>query len=106
MAKKIYKEKDIEKLKVNATHSESLIQARMLTENLVKIFELCTDPIEFKTIWKNLPATTKAYFIQNTMKYVAKEKGKEVEVPQQQNNEDTAKLVRTAMEVLMDKAKK
>lgn len=103
---KIYQEKKIEDLKVRASNSESLIQAKNLSENLVRIFEMCTDPNEFRTIWKALPATTKAYFIQNTMKYVAKEKGKEVDVPQQKENDDTAKLVRTAMEVLMDKAKK
>ena len=100
-------EKEIEKIKVESTNSEGLIQARKISENLTKIYSIITSPEEFMAIWKQLPATSKAYFTQNTMKYFIKEKGKEVETPPEDKEKtDMATALKIAMERVVENSKK
>ena len=62
-----------------ATGMQSMLDAEKEEKNIRKILEIVTDPKEFDKIWDKVSPASKLIFIQNSLKYSVKEKGRETE---------------------------
>jgi hypothetical protein len=65
--------------KSESTGCQSIIDAEREFKKYSKILETVMNEQEFEQIWKVVPASLKLHFIQNSLKYVFKEKGRETE---------------------------
>jgi len=61
------------------TGKMSLYKDAKIYCNYKEILDTVTNPIEFKKIWEKIPDSSKVFFIQQSMRFVLKEKGKETE---------------------------
>jgi hypothetical protein len=69
----------------------SLYKEAQIYCNYKEILDVTTHPREFKKVWDAVPNSTKLLFIQQSMKYVLKEKGKEMEVSDNEQNRNFTK---------------
>jgi hypothetical protein len=74
---------------VEATGRYSLYQNAKIYLNFYKILEVTTNPKEFDKIWEKVPASSKMFFLQNSMKYFLKERGRESDGEDEQRKSST-----------------
>jgi len=65
--------------KSERTGTQSIIDAEREFKRYSKILETVMNEEEFSEIWNVVPASMKLNFIQNSLKYIFKEKGRETE---------------------------
>jgi len=74
---------------VEATGKYSLYHNARIYLNFRKILETTTNPQEFEKVWEKVPAASKLFFLQNSMKYFFKERGKEADGEDEQRKNGT-----------------